>query len=778
MLKRIYRASLAVLLGGLMALQLPGEVAAHVDTCTVTVAPAIMSPGSLTTLDFTIHNDSGPAIVWIQALRPNQDYRVRTVAAPGWTDDTNFGGTTLTGGSVGTGGDVTFQMTVRATILPGDPGNWYVQASDDGGGASPTVCGGSNTTQVQGALPNGSNQGVSGVMVSSVTESSAVVSWTSDAPTGSIVFYGTSSGYGSATDYDNSAPDTSHSVSLSGLSAGTGYHFQVAGMDANGDPYYSGDSTFLTLASGSGGGGSTGGGGGNGGTGAGGAGAGKVQVGGGTVTTPGGQPTETVPPQIALTSSVSGSYKSPPSFTGTASDNDAVAKVEYSIDGGKNWSGANTVTPKLVTTVKGKQKTTVADAHNVTFSFVPVINEDGNYAVVARATDPSGNQATTSAVTLVIDRLPPRFGGEMVAFGAQAARPDASGRWQATVGLDQTITLNAVGGPTAVTIAATKEGAGHTSQNFALRQDEGSGLWRGVLSFQAVGVYTLEALAVDGAGNRAKQALAGVAVSAPARLMGKARGGQDQPVSGAKVTLYYRQPGSGQWVVWDGAGFGQRNPQVSKANGAFEMLVPAGTYYLKVEARDYQTLVSRQFVLDQPTPLVPTVRLTARPRLGWGKFSVALPWVSVRREQIQPAGAAAAGGGVLVGHSFPAFDLPNTAGGTTGTVGLLGKPTLVTVMSTWAPSTSEQMPALARLQANHDLNVVPLMLGERPARVQAFLGRSGYDVDVTIDGDAVLGQALGTPSLPTHYVVDRKGVVRAVVTGVVPAQKLLDLLGS
>jgi hypothetical protein len=42
----------------------------------------------------------------------------------------------------------------------------------------------------------------------------------------------------------------------------------------------------------------------------------------------------------------------------------------------------------------------------------------------------------------------------------------------------------------------------------------------------------------------------------------------------------------------------------------------------------------------------------------------------------------------------------------------------------------------------------------------------------------VLGQALGTPSLPTHYVVDRKGVVRAVVTGVVPAQKLLDLLGS
>jgi hypothetical protein len=78
----------------------------------------------------------------------------------------------------------------------------------------------------------------------------------------SLVEYGANASYGSSSTPDSSLV-TSHSVSLSGLSAGTLYHFRVDSGNADGQISDSGDNTFTTAAvfSGGGGGGSYSGGG-------------------------------------------------------------------------------------------------------------------------------------------------------------------------------------------------------------------------------------------------------------------------------------------------------------------------------------------------------------------------------------------------------------------------------------------------------------------------------------------------------------------------------------
>jgi hypothetical protein len=88
---------------------------------------------------------------------------------------------------------------------------------------------------------------LSGVAVSEMTSSAAIVVWTTDEPADSQVEYGRTTAYGSSAVLDPSLV-LSHSQSLGGLSADTAYHFRVRSHDAAGNLAVSPDSTFTTLA--------------------------------------------------------------------------------------------------------------------------------------------------------------------------------------------------------------------------------------------------------------------------------------------------------------------------------------------------------------------------------------------------------------------------------------------------------------------------------------------------------------------------------------------------
>jgi GH18 family chitinase len=86
---------------------------------------------------------------------------------------------------------------------------------------------------------------ISAVVASGVGSSSATVSWTTNEAAEGQVEYGVTTAYASTTTL-NTALTTSHSVALSGLSAGALYHYAVISRDASGNLGTSADFTFAT----------------------------------------------------------------------------------------------------------------------------------------------------------------------------------------------------------------------------------------------------------------------------------------------------------------------------------------------------------------------------------------------------------------------------------------------------------------------------------------------------------------------------------------------------
>ena len=85
---------------------------------------------------------------------------------------------------------------------------------------------------------------ISAVTPSNVIDTEATITWTTDVPADSLVKYGTTAAYGSAS--GDGVLTTSHRVTLSGLSAGTLYYYRVQSSNASGNLAISGDLTLTT----------------------------------------------------------------------------------------------------------------------------------------------------------------------------------------------------------------------------------------------------------------------------------------------------------------------------------------------------------------------------------------------------------------------------------------------------------------------------------------------------------------------------------------------------
>ncbi|MCX5999857.1 MAG: fibronectin type III domain-containing protein, partial [Chloroflexi bacterium] len=88
---------------------------------------------------------------------------------------------------------------------------------------------------------------ISAVSASSLSISTATITWATDELATSQVEYGLTTSYGSTTTLDTSLV-TSHNVNLSGLAANTPYHYRVKSNDAGGNEAVSGDYSFTTYA--------------------------------------------------------------------------------------------------------------------------------------------------------------------------------------------------------------------------------------------------------------------------------------------------------------------------------------------------------------------------------------------------------------------------------------------------------------------------------------------------------------------------------------------------
>jgi len=87
---------------------------------------------------------------------------------------------------------------------------------------------------------------ISNVVVLS-TGSSATITWDTNEPANGQVSYGATASYTASSTLETSL-GTMHTATLTGLSAGTTYHFQIQSIDAAGNAAVTSDATFVTIA--------------------------------------------------------------------------------------------------------------------------------------------------------------------------------------------------------------------------------------------------------------------------------------------------------------------------------------------------------------------------------------------------------------------------------------------------------------------------------------------------------------------------------------------------
>jgi len=146
----------------------------------------------------------------------------------------------------------TTHSTSITGLSDGNTYTYYVKCSDDQGNI--------NATDYSISFSIGSDTTapiLSSISAGSLSATGAIITWTTDENSTSQVVYGTTASYGSETTFDPTLA-TSHSVALSGLSAGTMYHYAVVSKDALSNTATSSDQTFTTSTQNSSGGSSSG----------------------------------------------------------------------------------------------------------------------------------------------------------------------------------------------------------------------------------------------------------------------------------------------------------------------------------------------------------------------------------------------------------------------------------------------------------------------------------------------------------------------------------------
>jgi hypothetical protein len=142
----------------------------------------------------------------------------------------------------GPGTDI-ISSTGGNTWSPGGSGNQYYLTL----GSEPAL-----ESSIEGLLDtapgtDSTPPAISSVAAGSPTGTGTTISWSTDEAADSQVDYGTTSAYGTTTTR-NSALGSIHSQALTGLTAGTVYHYRVRSTDAAGNVSVSPDATFTTAA--------------------------------------------------------------------------------------------------------------------------------------------------------------------------------------------------------------------------------------------------------------------------------------------------------------------------------------------------------------------------------------------------------------------------------------------------------------------------------------------------------------------------------------------------
>jgi len=692
-------------------------------SCAVSVSPNNVTMGTSSVSTFTVSNTSEQMGNWVRIQSPGLTaYTVANMEAAGWYP--NGGGTeaNFAGGYLEGGTNANFALTLAETGEVVESMSWEALLSYDDG-ANFESCG-SVLLQI---VPAPTPPTISNTSLT-VGNSSATLTWSTNLTATGAVNYGITSGYGSSV---VTASGTTHTASMTGLSASTEYHYQIQVTSAGGMTSTT-DATFTTSA------------------------ADVVTT---TTTTVTSTTTnivtntntvtrvliDRVAPKISILTKFDRPLESAPAVSGRVVDggevNAGVAAVEYSIDGGKNWAKVDEI-DNLGGKVSG-------------FEFVPPVIDDGSYKIKVRARDLTGNIGNSAIYTLVIDRLPPETGGSIFSVGPIILKPDGIGNIYGVAGMNIKIALSAVGGPTSMDLFWGGE-------KYILGKNEESGLWSTELNLKNEGNLPLVVKAIDGAKNETERKINNLISLAPGKVMDTDK----KPIDKARLNVYTFEKNLNDFIIWEGEPFFQSNPQVTKSDGSYQLLLPAGKYFVEIESWGKRKIRSEIFEIGESTFLTQNFEM--------GKSILGNWWAKTVSIDQKKDGIVRTVNNSLVGKMLPDFDIV-VGGQNFGNTNVLGKPTVMTFLSSWGTETSDQIMALDSFSvANGGVNTVAVLVQESASKAEIFKKIGGYGLTILADSDGVLVKPLNLMSLPTHVFLDRKGIIKEVSVGYLSEPNLLN----
>jgi thiol-disulfide isomerase/thioredoxin len=89
-----------------------------------------------------------------------------------------------------------------------------------------------------------------------------------------------------------------------------------------------------------------------------------------------------------------------------------------------------------------------------------------------------------------------------------------------------------------------------------------------------------------------------------------------------------------------------------------------------------------------------------------------------------------------------------------------GKIVILNFWATWCPPCRAEMPALEKLwKANKDkaFSIMGVSIGEKALTVKDFIAEAGYSYPVFVDPNNAISEKFGVRSIPTTYILDKKG---------------------
>jgi len=136
----------------------------------------------------------------------------------------------------------------------------------------------------------------------------------------------------------------------------------------------------------------------------------------------------------------------------------------------------------------------------------------------------------------------------------------------------------------------------------------------------------------------------------------------------------------------------------------------------------------------------------------------------------------------LSGKPAPDFSLKTLDGQVVHLSDYLGKGVLINLWATWCPPCQAEMPAIqAAYEKYKDRGLVVLGIDftaqDNLPDVVAFVNQSNLTFPVLLDEDgSISSNSYGMRGLPDSFFIDSAGVVRRIVTGAIPSDKLDQFL--